>query len=338
MGWSRWGGIVAGILGAVFVYIASSPWLVWYSQPPAPHRLLVFSQAIPTAIIGETSQDFTSVFKRWKYVIAHSSGPAWLATVKTLALKPVPVQPAALLYAEDWFDEPTIVMATRQGSDIKFIAQQTDSPHPNPLPSLPTTHSVSLAVPGSALAGLPQPLQDTWNELLRARLGFTATAPDIISTIAGYSRVVIEVNDAGTHVGIVAGEAGEAERWAKMAEGWVVDEDRFRRPVTQAFRLPDRTVGHEIVAGLPGAVWGDASDAACRTPLPEKPALWLCQTRDQHILANHYWSGGRGLVTGLEWEMAMGPEFLTALPDIQTLHAWGSDGTAAGVITVGHTK
>lgn len=328
----------AALAGAVFVYMASSPWLLWYTVPASAQTLLVFSEAVPRALVGEGAQYFTALPSRWRYVATHRSWPAWRATAAILVASPVPLHPAALLYTEQWFETPTIIMATSGGNSLRLLAQPLatfNQAIPERIRVPTTAHPpLSMAVPGAALSMVPWPLKGAWNDLIREHLGFTATKPDILKELAQYERVLINMSsESAAAVGISTPDAVAQQRWREMAESWVITEDRFRRPVKQVFRLPDGTRGREVAAGLPGAVWNNEPNGACRTPLPNKPQLWTCDHESLHILATYPWQPDTAKVAlELPWHVILGSDFMASLPGISTLTAGGSDTRAAAVI------
>lgn len=351
------GALVAAALAAGGVlYIASSPWLVWHSlsADAAPNQPIaaVFSAGLPAELVGlpaelaslplganhQAVEDFTSLRKRWRYGMAHRSAYAWQETIITLAIRGVPLHPAALFYTEQWFEEPTLVIATVDDTTVRLRAEAIRSAHQSTsrivLPALPTAQALHVVLPGAVLTTLPTPLKEAWNSRLRGTLGFTATRPDIVRELSQYDQVVVSIAGDKSAIGIVGGAEAARRQWEERLTAWIVDEDRFRRPVTQAFRLPDGTLGRETVAGLPGMVWRQEAEGSCRAPLPEKPAVWVCQRSGEHMLANHPWhSDDISFPLQPRWEIAMGHTFLKALPAVSALRAAGTTTTAAVVLS-----
>lgn len=336
-----------GIGGAIFVSFASSPWLTWHSRPLGNHHFFIFSKAVPQSLAGETAEYFTTWPARWVYVYQHSSWQAWGRALRSLALERVPVKPAALLSTTTWFDEPVTLMATAFGASVRVVAitenaeaapfSRSDVDSSGETGSFlltPLQHpTLVLDIPGTALGMLPTRLTESWNDLLRQRLDLTATRPDILAALAQYSHVLVTISDPGVSVGIMSRDSDERARWQALREAWAVDEDRFRRPVNQAFRLPDGTLGREKVAGLPGQVWGTQQSGVCRSPLPEKPALWACDIDAASVLASYAWQPDRPTVSdGSHWEMRLGEEFLKVLPEVTAIVIHGEASRASAVI------
>lgn len=354
----QWLSLVAVVLLGGFLYIASSPWLVWHTMMPQTEVSLAFSDGLPAGAEGlpslmtnQTPQEFMSLRERWRYVVAHRSARAWWETIITLATRSVPLHPAALFYTAKWFEEPTLVMVTTDGTGVRIradpVAEAYQTKSRLALPALPAADSLQVLLPGEALAALPEPLQEAWNSRLHANLGFTATKPAIIQELSRYDWIRIDIQGSLGAIGIIGANEAAGKQWEARSTAWVVDEDRFRRPLTQAFRLPDGTLGREVVAGLPSMVWpsparGEAiGQARCLTPLPDKPLFWLCEQAltppmvgSTHVLANYHWHPeGLPAAKKSDWQITIGKHFLTALPAVTALRAAGTNTTAAGILT-----
>lgn len=339
--------LAAGLLtmaGAVFLYVASSPWLVWYTLPDSDHKLVIFSPHIPALPDFAQAQYFTSLPERLLYVAKISSLDDWQEAVVTLAVGRVPLNPVGLMASPRWFGEPVLITAMGKGKQIRLLA----GPRRMGRVDLPMVEDALLEVPGTAFAppagwgfGEPrlvlpsQALHDAWNRRLYEALGFTATAPDILEELSTYDRVFMAIKGQESAVGMVSESAEQQKRWKAASEAWVVEEDRFRRPRENTFRLPDRSLGRETLAGLPREIFTRDAALNCDKPLPDAPVFYSCQAGDTLALANYAWLAPVvQQQTSDEWRISMGPEFLTAVPGVLRVVLQGDNTSAAGVVVL----
>lgn len=293
--WLLGGSIFIALLGLLAVGFLSSPWLTWYLLPAGTVRVVVdddFPHAAAlhqrfSGVLAEQPNIFVgSAWDRLAYAYDHWSSAAALEALTTVSRRQAPLRPVIIGELPNTLDTSFFFAAVRQGSTIRFLA----APHLNQLAdqppllvpsSLPADANAILSVPGSALAVLPPALQASWDALLHQKLHFTHTKPEIFRHLMTADRVVILMRGDDLALGIAPAEQGEAAPLHR----WVQDEERYSRPHEQAFRLPDGTIGRELVPGLAGDVFREPDATGCRAPLEGKTTLWLCERAGMVLLA-----------------------------------------------------
>jgi hypothetical protein len=135
-------------------------------------------------------------------------------------------------------DELLISIADELGQASQATAGQTAS-------RVPEQGEIALAVPGSALGNLPPEILREWNALLHSRLNFIHTAPDILAAASGQELVSLYLGEKGASLGV----RGAPNAFLTATNKAIVAEEAYRRPEPRAFRLPDGTIGRELVPG-----------------------------------------------------------------------------------------
>jgi hypothetical protein len=116
---------------------------------------------------------------------------------------------------------------------------------------------------------------------------------------------------------------GDKAAFAADIRDAIKAEEPYTRPVKHAFRLPDGTIGFEIVAGEQRDTFsGPAS--ACQ----QDYGLWLCQSNTAAALSNDRSLAEKSL-NDTSWQVRLGSKHLADLPiPLQGLIATGSESSA----------
>lgn len=227
-----------------------------------------------------------------------------------------PLRPLALLESQG-----VTAIARRTHREITITVQPIGAifPQTGATTSQAAPDAIALVVPGSTLKQLPSSLILGWNSLLRQKLGFIKTKPDIMEELSHYSTVLLAVQGKTATVGVADAQA--ITTFASTVQRWSEDESRYNRPVKRAFRLPDGSLGYELVPGPPQLVFQpDSVAAACLEPIAGRATVTLCHhnnrlvvatAREQALLYLRPAAWTPGATIGQRW--------LTALPGVSLI-------------------
>lgn len=294
----RWllagGGIVVVLMGLAAGCFLSSPWLTWHLLPTGSSRIVIDDDFPPvtwlqTQIVPSLAEDHEifigSAWDRVAYVTDHWSGPAALEALQTISWRRVPLRPVAIGELPHTFETPLFFAAVRQDTIVRILAaprlEQLAQQPSLVMPSAAPDATAVLSLPGSALRTLPTSLESSWDALFHQKLHFLKTKPAIFTQLAAADHAVVLLQGDNLALGFQPG----SQDMARLLNELVQNEERYTRPLEQAFRLPDGTIGRELVPGLPGDVFRERDATGCRAPLEGKTTLWLCEREGMVILA-----------------------------------------------------
>lgn len=226
-----------------------------------------------------------------------------------------PLRPLALLESQG-----VTAIARRTHREITITVQPAGTIFPErATTSQAAPDAIALVVPGSILKQLPRSLVLAWNSLLRQKFGFIKTKPDIMEELSDYSTVLLGVQGKTVTVGVADAQA--ITTFASTVQRWSEDEDRYNRPVKRAFRLPDGSLGYELVPGPSRLVFQpDSVAAACLEPIAGRATVTLCHHDNRLVVATAREQAQLGLQPAA-WTpgATIGQHWLTTLPGVSLI-------------------
>jgi len=140
-------------------------------------------------------------------------------------------------------------------------------------PSPNQTDYLAANLPGTTIQSVAGQFSQSWNDIFYQKLNFNQTKPAIFSFLTTQQTISLTLTQDNASLAIF----GQPELLAAAAHQWIQDEETYSRPTKQAFRLPDKTLGYELVPGEPQPVLSPPDQSGCRSPLHDNVSLWLCQ-------------------------------------------------------------
>lgn len=206
----------------------------------------------------------------------------------------------------------------------------------NDPPALPPAEAdLTVHLPGSTLAELPENLQQVWQRVTTQKLGLAEDSAGPLPPFAQMQAVHLVVQQDSAALAV----RGNPEQFIQHVSSLLQAEDARRRPVTRSFRLPDGTIGTESIPGPIEPVLDDAADPdGCLIPHAGKINLWLCRqgnivaispSRDLARMLSQAASIGSYLTPARAWYVYAGPKYapLLGLPGVSAVTAEGDDDT-----------
>lgn len=361
-------------------FFLTSPWLTWQLLPDAPIKVVVDTSEGAAKILAdsllagasEVSVHQGSALDRLKYVALKlnpfnfapgvtqwpSLGAVAWANLRQaghrMIFERVPLYPDVIAAAEPnaiFASEPLTLIGKSHQGKVRFrvaasLAADTRNPwRPRAEPSAGVT--LDITVPGNLFLALPMSLRVGWNDLLWRRLHLTAIRPDIASYISQFKTVHINLTSAEVTLGV----RGAPDAFTETIKTWWQDNERNGRPTQRSFRLPDGTLGRELVPGEPRPLFMPV-DSSCQADGEAEDDFWLCQKGNQAILSS---AEAKARLTDIAstdtWRVAVAPRQIQNEGSINICEAngpvsvplWcrfsgltleGGGGIAAGAVTI----
>jgi hypothetical protein len=288
----------------------------------------IFSPSTQREVARQLTRDGWQVERRGLALVARDhTGELpnpYLAALRAIRQQ-LRFRPLALLEigegAVSWYRQPLAAAVTADGSEVTILT----APDIEHLPSktvpagFPAAAEMSFTLPGAPLAGLPPDVSAEWNALLVLRLGFKHTAPHLIGPAAGRDSVFLSI----TETGAAFGATGSTQSLKDTLQEALAAEEAYLRPQERAFRLPDGTIGREVVPG---------EERETTSPAPgsctEAAALAVCTNGSAVAIGTTADRARQALEPG-PWHVRLGEKYLRGLPfKLKAAAATGDSGTA----------
>lgn len=341
----RWIGLSIGmvfVIGVVAVFI-SSPWLSWHLLG-GETKVIITDETVSSKLAQQPEMRellrrpdhvifVDGIIQRIEYNIRHWSWSKSWAALKTIALSPVPIQPA-LIAQFRVANESVFMTGVRDNNALNLVTSSSldqlgQAPFIISINNDELSQSsdvIKIDVPGVALDFLPMNVRNEWNKKLLAVLHFNNTKPDIMGELDKHGQVIIRIDGDGAAIGI-EGTDEEKASFTKKIRSWLQDEERYGRPVRRAFKLPDGTLGYELVPGEVKPVLQTDGDGKCLTPLDDKSALWVCGG-----IAGTSHQVTQNMVRQLDWQVQLKGKSIDYLSGINMILAGGIKNRSRTVI------
>lgn len=259
--------------------------------------------------------------------LRNETNPASPLLIATIAAKHNVISHEALkinAYRHPEHTEQSVIIISPSDSTL----EKTRSTETEETPQI-AHDQISLSVAGALLRSVPTDLKTSWDAKIIENFGFKKVKAAISSEIetAAKSMLYLTASEAG-----IATQEAPASLAAHLTH-FLQQEEAYQRPVAQAFKLPDGTIGYERVPGQLKDVYETIADErGCHKPLEERTTLWFCQQDNRLALAT-----SRELAVQLletirqdKWHVAIGASRLQALelPAPISIAVTGTDTTS----------
>lgn len=168
-------------------------------------------------------------------------------------------------------------VSANRGQEVKFVSAQTLADIPVfsiASPSLPANENyLSLNLSGSTIQSMVNQFNADWDDVIRSKLGLTQTKPPITALLAAQQTASLTLSGNDASIALI----GDPAALKTAISGWLSNEEAFSRPQKSAFKLPDGTMGYELVKGQLQPVLSDPDQEGCQAPITPVVNLWLCQ-------------------------------------------------------------
>ncbi|HBE90273.1 MAG TPA: hypothetical protein DDW41_03635 [Candidatus Andersenbacteria bacterium] len=168
-------------------------------------------------------------------------------------------------------------VSANQEREIKFISAKTLADLPVfsiARPSLPSSEDyLSLNLSGATIQLITNQFNAQWNDIIQSKLGLSKTKPPITALLAAQQTISLTLSGAEASIAII----GDPTALKTTLSNWLSNEEAFSRPQKSAFKLPDGTIGYELVKGELQTVLSDPDQEGCQAPVTASVTLWLCQ-------------------------------------------------------------
>lgn len=203
-------------------------------------------------------------------------------TYRKLYSRQYPYRPAmvAVIRSEDISpalpDMAFIGVATNNGQELKIASAATLAGLPDfsiTSPPLPANDSLSFNLSGPTLQLISSQFDSQLDKVLTAKLGLTRTNPKIMALLAAQQTASLALSGQEASIAII----GDPMALHSAITTWLINEEAYSRPQPSAFKLPDGTLGYELVKGDPQSVLSAPDQTGCQSPTTDTVQLWLCQ-------------------------------------------------------------
>lgn len=149
---------------------------------------------------------------------------------------------------------------------------------------------LKVALPSTVLNYFPMDELNTMQGDIVSDLAFTKTLPDIVGEFEVAIAFGVHMgDDSGDVQAVGVVEGAESHRFSDHLEEWVAMERAYEFPIRQAFRLPDGTIGYELIPS-PNVSAGFSTMGAdgCQTTHLVGRQVWRCQASDVTVFGISY--------------------------------------------------
>lgn len=210
------------------------------------------------------------------------SSALWQTFAK-LNSRQYPYQPAVVaVNKSEYFAHSITPMAivgvsVNRGQEVKFVSAKTLADIPVfsiTSPALPANEDyLSLNLSGSTIQSIITQFNADWDDVIRSKLSLTQTKPAITALLAAQQTASLTLSGNDASIAMM----GDPAALKTAINNWLSNEEAFSRPQKSAFKLPDGTMGYELVKGQLQAVLSDPDQEGCQAPVTPVVNLWLCQ-------------------------------------------------------------
>lgn len=174
-------------------------------------------------------------------------------------------------------DTALVGVVSRKNKEFKAIIAPSLSNMPNfsiSGPALPNqANHLTINIPGKSINAVSTKFSNEWNDIIYSKLGFSATSPPIISYMAVQQTSSMTITNEKAALAMI----GDTNSLKGVFHQWMQEEEAHSRPQKHAFRLPDGTIGYELIKGETQPVLSAPDSSGCLAPISEAIKLWLCQ-------------------------------------------------------------
>lgn len=221
---------------------------------------------------------------------------------------------------------PIAVSGKVQKNTFSFVYSQEeplDKLQPQKIQPPSNLETMFVALPSAFLAHIPVDIQEKLQDTVKVNLSLTKSRPDIINSLQqAKAFTYLEGEFEGQAALGVIEDTGTS--FMQAVKGWIALERGYLSPVTQAFRLPDGTIGHEYI---PSPTVGDGFSQpgldACSISYIDGKPMWLCHAGNVSVLGTSAELGYRGMKTlqrmqdDAHWQVSLPSPYASDL--IQTI-------------------
>jgi hypothetical protein len=225
-------------------------------------------------------------------------------------------RPLAIMTAQagsiPWYDQPFSAVAIEADNEIEIRYAGRGASviaADYPAPPFPPENQLTAVLPGIIINDLPEQLKNGWNTLIISRLHLEQSQPDIFKAAAQHNNILVSIQGDQAVIAVQGGKG-------KFINGFIESikaEEAYRRPERRAFRLPDGTIGYEMIAGQEQEITPPAAGACTAAG-----ALILCAGEKTAAVGTEE-TITRAALAPAGWHIRVGARYLheAALP----LHA-----------------
>lgn len=138
-----------------------------------------------------------------------------------------------------------------------------------------------VALPSSFLPAIPGQLRQEWIHWLEGELALSHARAPIAEEISKYGQLSVASGEPVRRIGgedISLAVTDGTEEFTAAVEKWAAEETAYHAPTQRAFRLPDGTLGYELVpTTLESFLTLTNEDRNCRGGRNEILELWVCR-------------------------------------------------------------
>lgn len=291
--------------------------------------------------LGNNKQELPEGWQRhsigWITLLSNQAIPKWgwmnggrmLKLAGDIMLGRIPfIQPS--LYVEiPGNPGPLYLTGKMKGGALSFVYSLTGADKflgPIKIAKNPNINELNIALPSAVLEKIPDNSKQAIQDEIIAGIGLTKSRPDIITLLEGARY--FGVTSSGTN-NVNNFAVGAAQGLTEdIVSGWVGSERGYLEPVQHAFRLPDGTVGYELIPSADAkADFSDTDQDGCRQSKITAGDIWFCTQgevgalatdRDSalllvHELSNSLAEAGGGAAG--KWRVVVPADYLKLLSD-----------------------
>lgn len=173
-------------------------------------------------------------------------------------------------------DMAFIGVATNNGQELKIVSAATLAELPDfsiTSPPLPANDFLSFNLSGPTLQLISSQFDSQLDKVLTAKLGLTRTNPKIMALLAAQQTASLALSGQDASIAMM----GDPASLRASVAAWLSNEEAYSRPQKSAFKLPDGTLGYELIKGPLQTVLSPPDAEGCEAPSTPTVNLWLCR-------------------------------------------------------------
>lgn len=236
----------------------------------------------------------------------HISPTDLLHFIKDAALGNIdPIQPSLIAQLQDSDYGSIKVQAKSYNNEIRFTYVLPVGFPRLHFPSngeLQQPERMEVALPSAYLERIDIGIQNQIEDNVLSDLALTKSRPDLLDVLRSgelFGMLGLPHGEDGVARVQAIGTVGNQESIAGLMRGWVELERGYLSPTERAFRLPDGTIGLELIPSPNvGSGFSDPGHDGCRLSYIGAAPVWLCQ-RDGAVVLGTNGEAARALLTTL---------------------------------------
>jgi hypothetical protein len=155
------------------------------------------------------------------------------------------------------------------------------------LPSIPfseasTPADLEVSIYSGLLDTIDTPFFHQWEEKMWQSLHLEKTRPNLTGLLGDQASLYVATRGADTVLRVTDTSSAAA---LSIMSGWINKEDAYFRPQKRVFKLPDGSIGYEVIPGNIKDIMSVPDADNCRKGVLKEVSLWVCLKGDSAAIS-----------------------------------------------------